>query len=361
MKVRSPMESRAEGTALHSSSEYSVRIERTGERHVNPVQSKPPCEMISSHSERQQSTQPSQYGHEARETYVYQGPVPSILHDSKADVPLDKLYATWQGTAFIVSTTTSAIDNAAKATVTSSEKATVPISAGSPLVVLRSQGATIMGKNAENTRDDGKRPEQRYEGPLNREQRGKVLRIFGSCSDCRRRRVACQPAHHNITWKDLDRWWSSHSNAQSSSEQEISAAGYLKHQNHAPFQEGTVADSGYVSACASRPYHGLEPHDELIDHGTIAQPEEHKRPAGDQHTVYTSLALPHGSDYITDLCNDIHLRLEHELLEHKQDQAWKELPKCLPDLIKALAIRIGLDRSNPASPSVMHFLHTHSK
>lgn len=228
----------------------------------------------------------------------------------------------------------------------------------SPLIILRSHGA-----DAENTRDDGDPPKQDEEGISNMKQREKVLRIFGSCSECRRRRLDCQPAHHNITWEDLDRWWSSQSDIRSSTEKEFSpaGAGHPEQQNHVPFHEGTVADSGYVSACASGPKHGLIQHEEVIDHGTLAQPEQYSRPAGDQHTVYTSLALPHGSEYITDLCNDITLRLKHELLEHTQDQAWRELPKCLPDLIKALAIRIGLDRSNPASLQAMHFLHTHSK
>lgn len=300
------MEPRAEDPTLQINNKYSVGIERTGKNDRIPVQS------------------------------------PSL---DELDLMLSRIRST---------------NNALLDTIKSMKTATVPSNALSPLIVLRSQGDT---KDAENTRDDGKRPEQRYEGPLNKEHQGRVLQIFGSCSDCRRRRLACQPAHHNITWEDLDRWWSSHSNIQLSTEKEFApvAAGHLEQQSHTPFQEGTVADSGYVSACATRPHHGLKPNGELIDHCTMAQPEEYNRPAGDQHTVYTSLALPHGSDYITDLCNDIHSKLKHELLEHTQDQASRGLPKCLPDLVKALAIRIGLDRSNSASPYVMHFLHTHSK
>ncbi|KAI7773313.1 hypothetical protein LA080_011336 [Diaporthe eres] len=304
MIVQSQMEPRAEDTALQSNNKHSMVIEKIGENDSIPAQS-PPLAQV----------------------------------------------------ALMMSSKVRSAENALKASLESIGTAIVPTNASSPLIVLRSQGDTIMGKDVEKMRDDGKRLEQRYEGALDREQRGKALRIFGSCSDCRRRRVSCQPAHHNITWEDLDRWWSSHSNIRSSP----AAAGQFEQQNHEPFQEGTVADSGYVSACASGPCHESKPHDELIDRGIIAQPEQHNRQAGDQHTVYTSQALPQGSDYITDLCNDIHRRLKHDLLEHTPDQAWRELPKCLPDLIKALAIQIGLDRSNSASPYVMHFLHTHSK
>lgn len=325
MKLQSPMDPRAEYTTLQD-----LFIPLT-----SPLETKP----LPSNFGRQQLTQPSHHLREARETYK----------------PVVKHGVAWPGRELMLPTTTSA-DNSAKTTLKSSETATGPTSAASPLIVLRSKGPPVLGRDAKNTRDDGKRPKKRHEGPLNTEQRAKVLRIFGSCSDCQRRRVACQPAHHNITWEDLDRWWSTHSNIRSSAEKGFApaAAEHLQQQSHPPFQEGTVADSGYVSACASRPCHEM-------DRGTMVQPEEHDGPAGDQHTVYTSLGVPHGSDYITDLCNDIHLKLKHEFMEHTQDQRWGELPKRLPDLIKALAIRIGLDRSNPASPYVMHFLHTHSK
>lgn len=344
MKVQSPTELGAEDTAVQFSNNFFVNMDGTAEHISRPINHTVWAKILG----RQQSKEPPHHGHGARETHVHQGTVPDHTNDHKTYMPIVKH-------GVIIPTTTSA-ENSAKATLTSSGMATAPTSAASPLIVLRSQGAAVLGKDATNTGDDGKRPKKRHERPLNTEQRAKVLRIFGSCSDCHLRRVACQPAHHNITWEDLDRWWSSQSNIRSSTEKEFApaAAEHLQQQNHPPFQEGTVADSGYVSACASRPCHE-------IDCGTMAQPEEHNGPAGDQHTVYTSLGVPHGSDYITDLCNDIYLKLKHEFLEHTQDQRWAELPKRLPDLIKALAIRIGLDRSNPASPYVMHFLHTHSK
>lgn len=310
-----------------------------------------------------QPTLPKNYSHEASKSCVFQGTVPDHTSGHGADVPLAQHNVTLQDTPFTLSTIKTT-ENIANVKLKSSETATVPISAASPLVVLRSQGLTAFENNSENRRDS-KPPEKSNEGPMSREQRVKVLQIFGSCSDCRQKRVACQPAHHNITWEDLDRWWQfrEDSNSRFATEKESApaAAGHSEQQSYAPFQEGTVADSGYVSACAPRPHRESKLHEELIDRGTMTQPEEYDRAAGDQNTVYTSLALPHGSDYITDLCNDIHVRLKHELLENTKDQARIELPKCLPDLIKALAIRIGLDRSNPASAYVMHFLHTHNK
>lgn len=107
--------------------------------------------------------------------------------------------------------------------------------------------------------------------------------------------------------------------------------------------------------------HQIKPHKQRIDQGTITQSEGRNRPEGDQETVYTTTELPPGSECITDLCNDIHLRLVHEMQEHTHDQGRLELSKCLPDLIKALALRIGLDKSNPANPYVMHLLHVRSK
>ena len=358
-KIQGSMESKVGNTVLQSISNHSMGIQKTGERDVIPAQSPPLDGFFSSHLNGQQSTQPTNWDHEANDKHVNQGGVPDHLSNRQADGPLAKHDVTWQGTPFMLSTPTNT-DNVANATLTSSETATVPTSAASSLTVLRSQGNTFFLENYE-SKTDAKRPKKRHESPLNRDPRVKVLPIVGCCSDCRRRRVNCQPAHLKITLDD--NWWSLRSCIRSSAEKDVApaAAGHLDQQSHATFQEGTVADSGYVSACASRPHHESKPYVDLADHGARAQPEEYDRPAGDQQTVYTSLALPHGSDYITDLCNDIHLRLKHELQEHTRDQAQTELPKCLPDLIKALAIRIGLDRSNPASPYVMHFLHTHCR
>ncbi|KAK4201794.1 hypothetical protein QBC40DRAFT_48751 [Triangularia verruculosa] len=50
-----------------------------------------------------------------------------------------------------------------------------------------------------------RRASRRRTGPLNPEQREKasLIRKMGACGDCKRRRVACHPSHHNTTWEAL--------------------------------------------------------------------------------------------------------------------------------------------------------------
>ncbi|KAI0126910.1 hypothetical protein BJ170DRAFT_423540 [Xylariales sp. AK1849] len=49
-----------------------------------------------------------------------------------------------------------------------------------------------------------RRASRRRTGPLSAAQREKaaLIRKLGACADCRRRRVACHPNHHNMTWED---------------------------------------------------------------------------------------------------------------------------------------------------------------
>lgn len=230
------------------------------------------------------------------------------------------------------------------------------------LVTVPSHDFTIFEKNGEDLGDE-KRPEKWQKESLGSERRREDVfkQKFGSCLECRRARGVCQPAHHGITWEDLDKIYLQ--SIKSSTEKEFVPSSVANPEQHsyAPFHEGTVADSGYVSACASWPHHEMKPHEQLIDHGIMTQPGGQKGPEYDQQTVYTSMELLHGSECITDLCNDIYLKLKHEIQEHTQDQDRVELPDCLPALIKGLSIRVGLDKSNPASPFVMHFLHVRHK
>ncbi|KAM0500573.1 hypothetical protein D7B24_008916 [Verticillium nonalfalfae] len=48
------------------------------------------------------------------------------------------------------------------------------------------------------------RASRRRTGPLSFQQREKaaLIRKLGACLDCRRRRVACHPSHHNMSWED---------------------------------------------------------------------------------------------------------------------------------------------------------------
>ncbi|KAG5751336.1 hypothetical protein H9Q69_014227 [Fusarium xylarioides] len=45
----------------------------------------------------------------------------------------------------------------------------------------------------------------RRTGPLSQQsrERAALIRKLGACIDCRRRRVACHPSHHNMTWEDV--------------------------------------------------------------------------------------------------------------------------------------------------------------
>ncbi|KAI5927250.1 hypothetical protein F4810DRAFT_352400 [Camillea tinctor] len=58
-----------------------------------------------------------------------------------------------------------------------------------------------------------RRASRRRTGPLSAQQREKaaLIRKLGACGDCRRRRVACHPNHHNMTWEDAVRKYRSSS------------------------------------------------------------------------------------------------------------------------------------------------------
>ncbi|KAK3330109.1 hypothetical protein B0H66DRAFT_46038 [Apodospora peruviana] len=58
-----------------------------------------------------------------------------------------------------------------------------------------------------------RRASRRRTGPLSAVQRERaaLIRKLGACADCRRRRVACHPNHHNMTWEDAKRKYRSRS------------------------------------------------------------------------------------------------------------------------------------------------------
>lgn len=249
------------------------------------------------------------------------------------------------------------IENVANFIPRPAEMARIPTVSASELGSLPARELTIFENNGEDLRDENG-PEKSQKENLNSERprEAHFKQNFGSCLECRRTRGVCQPAHHGITWEDLDKFYLRPIKSSTKKEFVPPSAGNPEKHSYAPFHEGTVADSEYVSACASWPHHEMKPHEQLIDQGSMTQPEGQEGPEHDQQTMYTSMELLHGSECITDLCNDIYLKLKHEIQEHTQDQDQMELPDCLPALIKALSIRIGLDKSNPASPFVMHFL-----
>lgn len=344
MKAQSPMESRADDDVLQD------RV---------PLPSF--ASLFPSTLHRQRPTQRNHYGPGAIEPFVDRGIVPDQNRRHETAIPSAEHDLARQGTPFMLPTMTNA-ENDANATPRLAETARIPTISATELTFLPSQSVTVFENNGEDVRGD-KRPGKRDKETLDSERRREAFfkQKFGCCFECRRTGGACQPAHHGIAWEELDKYYLQ--SIRSSTEKEFfpSSAGKPDQHSYAPFHEGTVADSGYVSACASWPHREMEPHEQLIDHGTMAQPEGQKGPEYDQKTVYTSMELPHGAQCITDLCHDIYLKLKHEIQGHTQDQDRIELPECLPDLIKALSIRIGLDKSNPASPYVMHFLHVRHK
>lgn len=99
-------------------------------------------------------------------------------------------------TQLSTSTTTT---NATSNSLPSAATATSPTSTASPPSAI--PGQTLFSINNSDA-SQGKRPNRRRTGPLLPEQREKaaIIRKMGACEDCRRRRVGCQPAHHNMSW-----------------------------------------------------------------------------------------------------------------------------------------------------------------
>lgn len=100
-----------------------------------------------------------------------------------------------------LSTSTTAT-NATGTSLTSAVTAASPGSTASSPPAYPGQNIPFSVNNLE--LGQGKRPNRRRTGPLSPEQREKaaIIRKMGACEDCRRRRVGCQPQHHNMTWKE---------------------------------------------------------------------------------------------------------------------------------------------------------------
>lgn len=129
-----------------------------------------------------------------------------------------------------------------------------------------------------------------------------------------------------------------------------------KQHTGAQREKSTAADSGYASRRSSN---DQRPHDRLRKHRTREQPEAQSWLIVDQQTEYTSPILPHGSDYIKVFCNGIHMKLKYDLQRHAHYRGRMELPRCLPDLIQTLFMRIGRETRDPSREHITHFLYTH--
>ncbi|KAK4141837.1 uncharacterized protein C8A04DRAFT_30528 [Dichotomopilus funicola] len=89
---------------------------------------------------------------------------------------------------------------------------------GTPYSSVASSPTTFASTQAVFSARDGtnvapqRRASRRRTGPLTAVQRERahLIRKMGACPDCRRRRVACHPNHHNMTWEDAAKRFRSH-------------------------------------------------------------------------------------------------------------------------------------------------------
>ncbi|RDA95506.1 hypothetical protein CP533_5479 [Ophiocordyceps camponoti-saundersi (nom. inval.)] len=90
---------------------------------------------------------------------------------------------------------------ATTATLASTETSNTSYSADTSPSLQQSTLSVEDGPDVSNSR----RTSRRRTGPLSQQsrERAALIRKLGACADCRRRRVACHPSHHNLTWEDL--------------------------------------------------------------------------------------------------------------------------------------------------------------
>ncbi|KAF4589390.1 Breast cancer suppressor protein BRCT [Ophiocordyceps camponoti-floridani] len=90
---------------------------------------------------------------------------------------------------------------ATTATLASTETSNTSYSADTSPSLQQSIPSVQDGPDVSNSR----RTSRRRTGPLSQQsrERAALIRKLGACADCRRRRVACHPSHHNLTWEDL--------------------------------------------------------------------------------------------------------------------------------------------------------------
>lgn len=92
--------------------------------------------------------------------------------------------------------------NATITNFTTVDQANTPYSSASSPTTGPSQSVFPINENPDGGAN--RRASRRRTGPLSAEsrQRASVIRKLGACQDCRRRRVACDPAHRGLSWDD---------------------------------------------------------------------------------------------------------------------------------------------------------------
>ncbi|RYP44429.1 hypothetical protein DL768_009101 [Monosporascus sp. mg162] len=148
------------------------------------------------HASADQSEQP---GHQPQPQHVRQGAASRLDRPptpAQASTPLRKDTTS--------SNSTNASDVTAVTNTTGDTSATAYSVESSQSIFSVKDGAEISGN---------RRASRRRTGPLSAQQREKaaLIRKLGACADCRRRRVACHPNHHNMTWEEAVRKYRSSS------------------------------------------------------------------------------------------------------------------------------------------------------
>ncbi|KAI0151563.1 hypothetical protein GGR57DRAFT_175866 [Xylariaceae sp. FL1272] len=94
------------------------------------------------------------------------------------------------------SSTSTNVSDATAVTTTSTDTAATAYSVESSQSIFSVKDGSEISSN--------RRASRRRTGPLSAAQREKaaLIRKLGACPDCRRRRVACHPNHHNMTWEE---------------------------------------------------------------------------------------------------------------------------------------------------------------
>ncbi|KAI1876163.1 hypothetical protein JX265_000587 [Neoarthrinium moseri] len=144
----------------------------------------------------QQEEHPRQHGH-LQDQQLAQPPDGQIEHGqppgTHSPAPLGSPQPIRKDTAS--STSTTGTDATVTTAATSDSSSTAYSVESSQSIFSVRDGAEV---------SSNRRASRRRTGPLSAAQREKaaLIRKLGACADCRRRRVACHPNHHNMTWED---------------------------------------------------------------------------------------------------------------------------------------------------------------
>ncbi|KID87514.1 tyrosine-protein phosphatase non-receptor type 6 [Metarhizium guizhouense ARSEF 977] len=184
-----PVHSLADATAAASSSSPSMLATVRDEDGCNPIESAAPTPGVVADTVK--STSPSPPAAKVDESLVrhamYSPTSPRLMHSGSPPPRKDTLSS--------IST------QATTATTASAETNNTSYSADTSPSLHQSIFSVKDGSDVSNTR----RASRRRTGPLSQQsrERAALIRKLGACHDCRRRRVACHPSHHNMTWEDL--------------------------------------------------------------------------------------------------------------------------------------------------------------